>query len=57
MVYVTKNILGLCGFDFQEKLENSLKKLIEMHKTTFDLCILQTITSIQVKMSICLLYK
>ena len=57
MVCVTKNILGLCGFDFQEKLENSLKKLIEMHKTTFDLCILQTITSIQVKMSICFLYK
>lgn len=51
MVTVTKNILGLCGIGFQTELENSVEKLIERYKTTFDLCILQTITSIQVATS------
>jgi hypothetical protein len=49
MVYVARNILELYGFGFQKELENSLEKLIERYKTTFDLCVLQTITSIQVK--------
>jgi hypothetical protein len=51
MVTVTRNILGLCGIGFQTVLENSVEKLIERYKTTFDLCILQTITSIQVATS------
>ncbi|XP_032778780.2 uncharacterized protein LOC116917422 isoform X3 [Daphnia magna] len=47
MVTVTKNILGLCRVGFQTELKNSLDKLIERYKTTFDLCVLQTIISIQ----------
>ncbi|KAI9565009.1 hypothetical protein GHT06_008751 [Daphnia sinensis] len=47
MVTVAKNILGLCRVEFQTELNNSLEKLLEKYKTTFDLCVLQTITSIQ----------
>lgn len=53
MATVTKNILNLCeGSDFQFDLERSLEKLMFRYKNTFDLCILQTITSIQVPKSI-----
>ncbi|XP_059351271.1 uncharacterized protein LOC130691362 isoform X2 [Daphnia carinata] len=47
MVTVAKNILGICRVGFQTELNNSLEKLLERYKTTFDLCVLQTITSIQ----------
>ncbi len=46
---VARNILPFCNdIDFRTELEKALGKLMNRYKTTFDLCILQTITSIQV---------
>ena len=49
MVSVTKNILPLCGNTaIKTELEKTVEKLMYHYKTTFDFCVLQTITSIQV---------